>query len=63
MRNSCNIFAGKPEGNRALGRHRRRRSGIDVREMRWEVVNWIHLNQFKDQWWALMNTVMNLRVL
>jgi hypothetical protein len=25
-------------------------------------VNWIHLVQDRDQWWALVNTVMNLRV-
>jgi len=23
-------------------------------------MNWIHLAQNRDQWWALMNTVMNL---
>jgi hypothetical protein len=28
----------------------------------WEVVNWIHLAQDSDQWRALVNTVMNLRV-
>jgi hypothetical protein len=25
-------------------------------------VNWIHLTQDRDQWWALMTTVMNLWV-
>jgi hypothetical protein len=28
-----------------------------------EVVDWIHLPQDGVQWWALVNTVMNLRVL
>jgi hypothetical protein len=28
----------------------------------WEVVDWIHLAQDTDQWRALMNTVMKLRV-
>jgi hypothetical protein len=26
-------------------------------------VEWIQLAQDRDQWWALVNTVMNLRVL
>jgi hypothetical protein len=28
----------------------------------WEGVDWIHLAHDRDQWWALMNTVMILRV-
>jgi hypothetical protein len=28
----------------------------------WEGVDWIHLTLDRDQWWALVNTVMNLRV-
>jgi hypothetical protein len=27
-----------------------------------EVVDWIHLAQYRDQWWAVVNTVMNLQV-
>jgi hypothetical protein len=30
--------------------------------MGWEAVDWIHLPQDKDQWRALVNTIMNLRV-
>jgi len=26
-----------------------------------EGVDWIHLTQEKDKWWALVNTVMNLK--
>jgi hypothetical protein len=26
------------------------------------ILEWIHLAQERDQWWALVNTVMNLRV-
>jgi hypothetical protein len=33
-----------------------------IREIGWEVVNWIHLAQDGDLWWILVNTVMNLRV-
>jgi hypothetical protein len=36
---------------------------MDRREVGWEVVNWIHLAQDRDQWRAAVNTVMNLRVL
>jgi hypothetical protein len=27
-----------------------------------EGVDWIHLAQDRDQWWTLVNAVMNLRV-
>jgi hypothetical protein len=33
-----------------------------LREIRWEVVDWIHQAQDRDQWWVLVNTVMNLQV-
>jgi hypothetical protein len=33
-----------------------------VLEKRWQIVDWIHLAQDRDQWQALVNTVMNLRV-
>jgi hypothetical protein len=51
-RNSYRILVGKPEGKRSLGRPRRRWGGMD----------WIDLAQDRDQWSALVNTVMNLRV-
>jgi hypothetical protein len=35
---------------------------IDLREIRWDVMDWIDLAQERDQWRALVNTVMNLRV-
>jgi hypothetical protein len=56
---------GKPEGNRPLGRPRRRWVDdikIDLRESVWDGIDWIDLAQERDQWRALMNTVMNLRV-
>jgi hypothetical protein len=36
---------------------------IVLREIGLEDVDWIHLAQDKDRWWALVNTVMNLRIL
>jgi hypothetical protein len=56
---------GKPEGKRPLGRQIRRwvdNIKIDLREIGWEDVHWVDLAQDRDQWMALMNTVMNLRV-
>jgi hypothetical protein len=35
---------------------------MDVREIGWDGMDWIDLAQDKDQWRALVNTVMNLRV-
>jgi hypothetical protein len=34
-----------------------------VGRLGWEGVYWIHLAQNRDQWWALVNRVMNLGVL
>jgi hypothetical protein len=44
-------FSRKAEGKRLLGR-------IGCKD-----VDWIHLAQDRDQWWAVVNTVMNIRVL
>jgi hypothetical protein len=35
---------------------------IDLRDMGREGIDWIDLAQGRDQWRALVNTVMNLRV-
>jgi hypothetical protein len=34
---------------------------MDVREVGWEGVDWMHLDQDRDQWCALVKTVMNIR--
>jgi hypothetical protein len=60
------VLTGKPEGKRPLERPRRRwEDGIrtDLREIGWGSVDWIQLAQDRDRWRALVNTVMNLRVL
>jgi hypothetical protein len=36
---------------------------MDLREIGWWGVEWIHLAQDKDLWQAVVNAVMNLRVL
>jgi hypothetical protein len=35
---------------------------MDLREIRWEDVDWFHLAQDRDQWRNLANTVVNLRL-
>jgi hypothetical protein len=60
------VLVGKPEGKRPLGRPRHRwEDGIrmDRREIGLGDVDWIQLAQDRDRWRALVNTVMNLRVL
>jgi hypothetical protein len=64
-RNPYSILVGKPEGKRPLGRSRRRwvhNIEIDLREIGWDGVDWIDLAQDRDQWRAVVSTVMNLRV-
>jgi hypothetical protein len=36
---------------------------LDLRETGWDVMDWIDLAQDRDQWRALVNTVINLGVL
>jgi hypothetical protein len=33
-----------------------------LRKIGWDGVDWIHMGQDRDQWRALVNTVLNLRV-
>jgi hypothetical protein len=35
---------------------------MDIREIGWEGMDWIVLAQDRDQWRALVNTAMSLRV-
>jgi hypothetical protein len=56
---------GKSEGKRSLGRPRRRWEDnikLGLRETGWGGMDWIDLARDRDQWRALVNTVMNLRV-
>jgi hypothetical protein len=64
-RNEYRTVVGKPEGKRPLGRPRRRwvnNNKMDLKEIGLDGMDWIELAQDKDQWRALVNTVMNLRV-
>jgi hypothetical protein len=63
MRNVYKILVGKPEGKRPLRRPRHRWEDnikMDLREIRFEGVDWIHLAQNRDHQQALVNMVMNL---
>jgi hypothetical protein len=60
------VLVGKPEGKRPPERPRSRwKSGIklDCRKIAWDSVDWIHVAQERDRWRAVVNTVINLRVL
>jgi hypothetical protein len=65
-RNVYKLLMGKPEGKSPLERPRRRWEDeirMDLREFVCGSVDWIQLAQDRDRWRALVNTVMNLRVL
>jgi hypothetical protein len=65
MTNQHTVVVGEPEEKRPLGKPRRRWEDnirMDLKEIGWEGVDWMHVAQDGDQWWALVNAVMNLRV-
>jgi hypothetical protein len=65
MRNLYKVLVREPEGKKPLGRTRSRWKysiNLDIMEMGWEGVDWIHLVQERDQWRAVVKTVTNLRV-
>ena len=56
---------GRPEGNRPLGRPRRKWEDdikMDLREVGCRGMDWIELAQGRNKWLALVTAVMNLRV-
>jgi sugar phosphate isomerase/epimerase len=57
-------IGGKARRRRPPGRPRHRWKDVkmDLREIGWDGVDWIELAQDRDQWRALVNTVMNPRV-
>jgi hypothetical protein len=59
-RNAYRLLVGKPEGRRPLGRPRRR--WVHLVRVGWSDVDWIGLAQDRDRWRALVNSVLDLRV-
>jgi hypothetical protein len=65
VKGAYNILVERPGGRRPLGRTRRRWEDnikMDLREIGFGDVDWIHWAQDRDRWRAVVNTVMNLRV-
>jgi hypothetical protein len=63
--NEYRIFVGKPGEKIPLGRPRRRwvdNIKMDLGDIGWDDMDWIDLDQDRDQWRALVNKVMNHRV-
>ena len=64
-RNAYRVLVGKPEGNRPLGRPRRRWEDnirMDLREVGCDPGEWIVLAEDRDLWRVYVKAVMNLRV-
>jgi hypothetical protein len=60
-RNAYRILMGRPKGKRRPGRPRH--TLVDnLKETGWGSMDCINLTQDRDQWRALVNTVMNLQV-
>jgi hypothetical protein len=59
------VLVGRHKGKRPLGRPRHRWEDnikLDFREVKINRANWIQLAQDGAQWWACVNTMMNLWV-
>jgi hypothetical protein len=64
-RDASKLLVGNPKGKRTLGKPRRKwvdNIQMDLRKIRWDGGDWIDLAQNRDQWRALVNAVINLRV-
>jgi hypothetical protein len=65
MRWAGHVFVGTVEVKRPLERPGLRwvnNIKVDLREIGWYGMDWIDLAQDRDQWRALVNTLINLRV-
>jgi hypothetical protein len=64
-RNAYRILVGKSEGKGPPKRHKHRCEDNverDLREIGYGAMIWIHLAEDRDQWRALVNTVLSLRI-
>jgi hypothetical protein len=56
------VLVRKLEGKKPLGRPRHRLDNdikINLKEIGRDGMDWIHVAQDRDQWWALVNMAMN----
>jgi len=66
VKNAYNILVGKYDGKTSLGKSRRRSEDnikTDLKVIGREDVDWIQLAKNAVNWWAVVNTVMKLRIL
>jgi hypothetical protein len=64
-RNACRILVGMSNGKRPPARHRcswEDNIKIHFRGIGWGGMDWIDLVQDRNQWRAIVNTVLNLQV-
>jgi len=64
MRNACKIFVRKPKGKRPRGKSRCRWKDnirMDLTEIGWKILDWIHQAQDRIQWQAPVSMVMKLQ--
>jgi hypothetical protein len=62
----CRVLVGKPEGKKSFGRPKRRwedNNKMHLQEVGYGGMEWIDLSLDRDRWRALVNAVMNIRVL
>jgi hypothetical protein len=65
IRNGYKSLVGKSEGKRLLGRPRCRGKDnirMDLKDIGWEDVDWMYLDQDTEKWRVAVNTVMDFRV-
>jgi hypothetical protein len=65
-RSADNVSVGKPERKTHLGSPLRAWEDnitADLREIRWDGVEWIHPSQDREHWPDPMNTIMTVRLL
>jgi hypothetical protein len=65
IRNAYKILVRKPERRRPPGRPRHRwevNIKMDLKEVGYKEVDWIHLDQDRGHWWALVNMAVHFQV-
>ena len=65
VRGVYRVLVGKTEGKRPLGKPTRRWEDnikVDLPEVGGDYGDWMELAQDRERWWALVSTVMTIRV-